>query len=204
MMHLQDYKLFESHNFPTDKGEIKKILVKYGLARTISVNGKRETNYTIHPDGTVDVVGTVDLRKKGLRKLPLKFGKIEGTFSCSCNSLTSLEGAPHTVWKDFDCSRNKLTTLKGAPTKVGELFFAYQNELFTLEGLTENTINQTAWFRNPVENVEMVFQGKEKLIESLKYNYFAGGNKIHESRFVRACDDLGIPAPDEIKGYVWV
>jgi hypothetical protein len=52
------------------------------------------TNYTINPDGTIDVEGNVDLRAKKLTKLPLKFGRVIGSFYCDNNQLISLEGSP--------------------------------------------------------------------------------------------------------------
>ena len=57
---------------------------------------------------------------------------------------------------------------------------------------------------NPIKEIISIFETDENFIKSLEYKYFAGGNKIHESRFVRACDDLGVTAPDHIKGYEWV
>jgi hypothetical protein len=60
MKHLKLFEAFE---------DIDSICKKFGI-----------TNYTINPDGTVDVDGDVDLYNKGLTKLPLKFGKVTGYF----------------------------------------------------------------------------------------------------------------------------
>ncbi len=54
-------------------------------------------NYTINPDESIDVNNVnegVNLYNKGLKKLPLKFNKINGDFDCDDNKLTSLEGSP--------------------------------------------------------------------------------------------------------------
>ena len=54
-------------------------------------------------------------------KLPFKFGKVDGDFSCmKCTSLTSLEGSPQEVGRNFYC-RNcpSLKSLEGAPKKLG-------------------------------------------------------------------------------------
>ncbi len=228
------------------------------------------TNYTIQPDGTIDVRGDVELRGKVLTGLP-KFGEVTGTFDCCWNQLTSLEGAPKKVGKHFKCSHNKLTSLEGgpeivggdfrcgdnqltnlefSPTSVGRDFSCDNNQITTLEGSPKkigrhfsfylnrvedltggpkeingkltchanNLINlkdlpkgvtqvdvMTMLFQpNPVEIIVKIFGTEKAFFESLKYNYFTGGNKIHESRFVMACDDLGVKAPDDIKGYVWV
>ena len=214
MKYLKDYKLFESHKFPTDEDEIDMICHELNLK-----------NYTINPDGTVDVKGGfIDLSFMKLKRLPLKFGKassfycdqnyltsLEGSprevvnFSCKRNELTSLKGGPEIVRESFSCSYNKLIDLEGAPKKFGKriTFFAGDNNLFSLNGLPDEYDYANFFFENnPVCIFEDIF--KNKFFASLKYKYFFGDNKIHESRFVRACDDLGIKAPDEIEGYVWV
>jgi hypothetical protein len=110
-------KLFEDFN------EIDDICQRWGIE-----------NYTINPDSTIDVDGNVNLYKKGLKELPLKFGKVSGYFECSYNELTTLEGAPKEVGGRFDCGRNQLTTLEGAPKEVGRHFNCSYNQLTTLEG----------------------------------------------------------------------
>lgn len=76
----------------------------------------------IHPDGTVDIDGVLDITtdiryyfdnernpifKRG--RLPLKFGDING--NCYINNclLTTLEGSPHTVRGDFFAGANEFT-----------------------------------------------------------------------------------------------
>ncbi len=70
-------------------------------------------NYTINPDGSIDVVGDVFLSNKNLDKLPLKFNYVSGVFVCSYNKLTSLEGSPKKLGLKLYCSRNPLTSLNG-------------------------------------------------------------------------------------------
>ena len=90
--------------------KIKGLCYKYGIK-----------NYTINSDGTIDVDGDVNLsnyrnRPMGglpcskLKKLPLKFRKVNGFFNCSGNELISLVGSPISVG-DFNCSYNKLNSL---------------------------------------------------------------------------------------------
>ena len=117
MRYLKRYN--ESNNVDIDI-----ICKKYGIK-----------NYTINPDDSIDVDGDVDLRgsrfwdefkssKLGvannwtLDTLPLKFGKVSGSFDCRYNNLTTLEGCPKEVGGDFYCSDNKLTTLVGCPVEV--------------------------------------------------------------------------------------
>lgn len=85
-------------------------------------------NYTINPDGSIDVNGDVRIVGKH-PTLSLKFGKVSGNFSCSCNQLTSLNGAPHSVGGDFNCFNNQLTSLEGSPTYVGGYLLCDYNRL---------------------------------------------------------------------------
>tara|TARA_X000000368_G_scaffold134953_1_gene105932 strand:+ start:11554 stop:11979 length:426 start_codon:yes stop_codon:yes gene_type:complete len=88
---------------------IKSICKKYNI-----------TNYTIKDDGVVDVNGSVYFYDKGLYKLPLKFGKVTGNFSCAFNNLTSLSGCPKWVGGDFFCHGNKIKELNGPDFVYGD------------------------------------------------------------------------------------
>ena len=85
-------------------------------------------NYTIK-GGLVNVDGHVKLSDKKLTKIPLKFGYVSGSFHCSYNQLTSLEGCPKKVGGSFDCGYNQLINLEGAPSEVGGDFFCSFNKL---------------------------------------------------------------------------
>jgi hypothetical protein len=86
-------------------------------------------NYTINPDGSIDVVGDVDLYDKNLTELPLTFNKVSGSFNCSGNKLTSLKGGPRWVGGYFYCSHNQLTSLEFSPDYVGDNFWCDDNDL---------------------------------------------------------------------------
>ena len=94
-------------------------------------------NYSINSDDTVDVDGNVYLEHElgDMEKLPVKFGKVSGSFSCYGNNLTTLEGCPKFVGGDFSCYRNNLTTLEGCPKYIGGRFYCIANELTTLKGI---------------------------------------------------------------------
>ena len=96
--------------------DIDSICQKYGIV-----------DYTINSDGTVDVDGDVSLSERNLSKLPLKFGRVTGSFNCSYNKLTTLEGCPVEVARSFYCYRNQLTTLEGCPREVGGCFYCGSN-----------------------------------------------------------------------------
>ena len=89
---------------------------------------------TKNADGSIDVDGDVDLFNLNLKKLPLKFNKVNGGFYCSNNKLTSIEGAPKHVNRSFMCYGNKLTSLQGAPQYVGISFDCSFNMLTSLDG----------------------------------------------------------------------
>ena len=73
----------------------------------------RIRNYTINPDGSIDVNGNVDLEYNELTKIPIKFNKVSGWFRVSYNQLTSLEGCPKEVGGHFYCMNNPLESLEG-------------------------------------------------------------------------------------------
>ena len=94
-------------------------------------------NYSINPDGSIDVDGSVYLPGRNLEELPLTFNKVNGSFSCWANKLTTLKGSPKEVGGQFNCHDNQLITLEGAPKKVGRDFHCSHNQLISLEGAPE-------------------------------------------------------------------
>ena len=62
--------------------------------------------YTINDDGSIDVLGHMNLSSLYLTKIPFKFRNVSGSFWCNINQLTSLEGAPNSVGGIFNCSNN--------------------------------------------------------------------------------------------------
>jgi hypothetical protein len=91
-------------------------------------------NYIINDDGSIDVNENIYLNNKKLTKLPFKFGKVEGYFTCFNNKLINLDGAPKIIKGDFNCSSNRLTSLKGAPQNIEGNFHCDTNQLVNLEG----------------------------------------------------------------------
>ena len=96
-----------------------------------------DVNYTINNDGIIGVDGRVDLNFKlgNMEKLPVKFGKVSGYFSCVANKLTTLEGCPTYVGVSFYCYNNKLTTLEYCPKYIGGNFYCDNNKLTTLKSI---------------------------------------------------------------------
>lgn len=90
-------------------------------------------NYVINENLTVDVNGDVDLRGIGCKKLPIQFGKINGSFYCIGLGLITLKGCPEKVTGNFECHANNLKSLKYSPIEVGNSYSCENNQLISLE-----------------------------------------------------------------------
>ena len=106
--------------------DIHKICEKYNIK-----------DYTINPDGSIDVDGDVIIANKFLGKIPIKFNKVSGYFNCSYNFLTTLENCPNEIGKSLSCYSNRLTSLEGFPQKVGNYTHCCPN--FYLESINGYT-----------------------------------------------------------------
>jgi hypothetical protein len=95
-------------------------------------------NYTINPDGSIDVKGNVSISDCELTEFPLIFNKVSGSFYCQNSYLTTLKGSPRFVGGSFYCQKNKLTSLLGGPKSVGGGFHCSDNELTDLKGCPEH------------------------------------------------------------------
>ncbi len=93
------------------------------------------TGFTILPNCAVNVDGNVNLAEKlsTIKRLPVKFNEVRGTFDVSGNELTSLEGSPSSVKGDFLAFKNRVISLKGCPKKVGGNFVILKNNITSLE-----------------------------------------------------------------------
>ena len=141
-------KLFESYS------DIDSICSEYGI-----------NDYTINPDGSIDVDGSVILSSELLTIIPIKFGTITRDFDCDRNQLTSLEGSPKKVGGYFDCHNNQLTSLVGCPEVIGGDFDCSRNELKSLVGCPE-IIGDNFYCR---ENQITDFKGVPEFFEGLFY-----------------------------------
>ena len=48
-----------------------------------------------NPDGSIDLIGDIDLSNLGLHEIPFKIRNLFGDFDCSNNQLPSLKNAPN-------------------------------------------------------------------------------------------------------------
>ena len=86
-------------------------------------------------NGLVDVQGGFTCSFKSLTSLPgISFGNVSGYFICSNNQMTSLDGAPQKVRGIFSCAGNQLTSLEGSPHTVNGDFHCFSNRLTSLAG----------------------------------------------------------------------
>lgn len=91
-------------------------------------------NWNLNKRGLIDVDGNVDLRREQCKKIPFKFGEINGTFKCSMIGLTTLIGSPEFVNGSFISNSNNLNDLTGSPKFIGESFIVVGSDLNSLFG----------------------------------------------------------------------
>lgn len=104
------------------------------VKRILQIFGIKIKDVKINPDMTVDVNTSVDLSGRVLRKIPIKFGKVNGDFWINNCGLKSLEGSPNEITGDFIAYINDLKSLEGGPTKVGGEYSVSSNRLTSLKG----------------------------------------------------------------------
>ncbi len=90
-------------------------------------------NYTINDDLSVNVNKSVYLNNENLKEIPIQFNKVNRTFVCSFNQLTSLIGSPKEVNGHFSCFNNNLTSLKYSPKRIKGWFYCFNNNLKKIE-----------------------------------------------------------------------
>jgi len=140
-------KLFESF----DESEIRRICKEYYIK-----------NYTINPDGSIDVDGDVRLSDKNLSKIPLKFNRVNGSFDCRFNKLTTLEGSPIEV-NGFGCSNNFLTSLQYAPKIIRGVFLVQYNNIKSFEYFPSFVKGMFECYGNPIFQVWNLFRDTTKI-----------------------------------------
>lgn len=134
-------------------------------------------NYSINLDGSIDVDGNVVISDIVLgnvkspniiEKIPLKFNKVNRSFYCNHNELTSLYDCPKEVGGYFDCCYNKLTSLEGSPIKVGGRFLCFSNELTSLEGYNGNYTNLLCGNKKKLVEIDIIDRKKKNRKQKLK------------------------------------
>lgn len=186
--------------FPTDPKVIESILKKHQIE-----------NYYIHPDGTVDVDGNVDIRDTKYKHLPVKFGLVTKHFMIVNCTITTLVGSPERVRGNFMFTRTNVSSFEGVPKVIeGELHYSDNKNLYSPKGLEElqlgegfypDKINSTD---SPLTSIFVLFKDFEDFRRSLFYNYIVyqrGTWKIYLKGFQDALDELDIPLPEKVRDY---
>ena len=139
-------------------------------------------NWTLNPDGSIDVDGNVYLYNIGLTELPLKFGKVSGNFNCSNNQLTTLEGCPNSVGGDFSCRNNQLTTFKGCPESISGYLDCFNNKIVNFYGFPDRLIGMELYLEgNPLGEIyHGVFKGDWRCIDLLNMTRSIYKNELRE------------------------
>ena len=166
-------RLFESFE------DIKEICKKYDIR-----------NYSINPDRSIDVDGTINLRCKNLEKLPLKFNKVNGGFDCARNKLTSFEGSPVEVNSSFSCSVNNITSFEYFPRIVRGNFYCNHNNIKSFEYFPNFVYDNFECYDNPIWNVWCLFEDTTKIELLNDFDIFRDENTDHPSIFIDRLNDF--------------
>jgi hypothetical protein len=143
----------------TDKQKIEQVL--------------SEVDKILLPNGKWHVKRDLSLCSKNLTSLKdLNVEIVDGSFDCSYNSLTSLEGAPKEVGESFWCHYNSITTLTGAPREVRGNFWCDHNKLTSLEGALREVGGSFICNNNDLTSLK----GTEKII--VKGDFFCYNNDL--------------------------
>jgi hypothetical protein len=116
---------FQQPVFGVSRINIQKFLEECGLL---------PDQYKILDDLSIDVMSSINMTYKSLKKIPYKFNRCTSDFNCSHNNLKTLENAPVSVHGTFNCSFNDLETLEYGPKMVNRVYNCSNNYLTTLKG----------------------------------------------------------------------
>lgn len=130
-------------------------------------------NYEITSEGIVNVFGDVDISGLQLTEIPFIFGKVEGSFDCSCNNLNSLIGCPKDVYGNFYCYNNNLFSLEGSPNEVSKDFICSFNKLVNLNGCSSEIGGDLLCNDNFLKDLD--------ISSIIKGNIFCHNNKIKKN-----------------------
>jgi len=185
-------KLFENYQ---SESEVAEICKKFDIKNWSLV------------DGLVNVDGGVDLSMMGLTELPLKFGRVTGSFDCAYNKLTSLEGCPRSVGGNFDCEENKLTSLVGCPRSVGGTFYCRDNKIREFTGI-KYIGGLLFCSRNPIKNIWHIIsptlewdEDQMDLFEDLSVIQ-DDGEAVAIERLNFFLEEIGRPTVEKVRGYI--
>jgi len=185
---MKSYKQFIRES----KTDIDSICQNYGIM-----------NYTINPDGSIDVEGSVILSSELLTIIPLKFGTVTRDFDCYNIKLTSLEGSPKKVGGDFDCHNNQLTSLVGCPEVIGGNINCRFNKITDFKGVSEFFEGLFYCEENPIEEIYTLFLQEDSINDSKCIQWInefdvIQGDTVIMDRLEEVFHQLGMDIPQSV------
>ena len=120
--------------------------------------------YTVNSDLSIDTDGVV-LFDANLTEIPLKFNKVNGTFNCMNNKLTSLKNSPEYMSGSLNVFQNNIKTFDYFPKKIDGLIFLESNPIDELWSLFLDR-NHIDYF-NELDIIQE--DGKVVILERLNY-----------------------------------
>jgi len=132
---------------------------------------KMGSDVIIGADGIINVEGDVNISGSFYRRLPVRFGKVDGDFLAHFSDLETLEGAPKEVTGLFDVTSCNLRSLEGGPNNPTKGYYCSDNFLTSLKGVPEvinghfdcsdNFIDSLEYFPKVVNGNVVVFGNKK-------------------------------------------
>jgi hypothetical protein len=132
-------------------------------------------NYTIRPDGIVDVKGDVDLPNFRETTIPIQFGTVTGAFDSQASGITSLKGVPQLVGQMFTCSDTKIISLMGAPQHVGGEFYCHDTKITSLAGCPKHVGGLFDCRSTQIRS----FSGVDKIIKYIGGDFYYSGKQAY-------------------------
>jgi hypothetical protein len=145
----------------------------------IGYRNRKET-WGIGYNGKIDIFSDFDCSGQGLTDfMGIEFGRIEGSFNCSNNKLTSLKGSPESIFYSFNCKNNQLESLEGITQSTGTNsssgtsgdIYCSGNKLTSLKGLPKTIRGNLNCSNNLLETLH----GAPKRINC---DFNCSGNKL--------------------------
>jgi hypothetical protein len=121
----------------------------------------------------VNVEEDVDISKKDLDYIAIKFGFIRGNFYCNNNKLEDLEGCPEIVKGSFWCYDNKIKSLKYFPKDVGFNINISSNKIKELKNIQKNVKGYFDCSNNEISYLK----GRPKKVDG---TFYFDGNNLKE------------------------
>jgi len=155
-------------------------------------------NYTINSDGSIDVIGHVDLSNSSLNKIPIKFNKVSGDFNCMRNNLKSLVNAPIQVGGSFSCRENKIKSLMGSPRTVGGNFICSDNKITDLNGAPGEIGGQFIAFHT---NLKSTYSGETDIVSN--GDIYINGNLALEKKITENLKHIKLILKYQRHFFIW-